>query len=95
MPLESYPLSIGQNRRSSPGKSCTGPNRGKKNNLWKDKFKYQNEMALAGRAHADKSLNEAEPLQPEGRGLDFANIFNSIRDAVFTFHKSLWGNGAK
>lgn len=52
-------------------------------------------MELTGKAHAYKSLNEAEPLQPESSGLDFAKASNSTGDAIFTFHESLWGNGAK
>lgn len=52
-------------------------------------------MALTGKALAYKSLNEAEPAQPEGPGLDFAKVANSTGDAIFTFHESLWGNGAK
>lgn len=51
-------------------------------------------MALADKAHAYRSLNEAEPLKPEDRGLDFTKASNNV-DAVFTFMNLVEGNGAK
>lgn len=51
-------------------------------------------MALTGKAHTYRSLNEAEPLKPEDHVLDFTKVSNNV-DAIFTFVNLVEGKGAK